>query len=47
MASASLLGIQNVKAFHITAIRYLPTDLYNLKYDQRVTILVTTINNPI
>jgi len=34
-------------AFHITARRYLLTDLYNLKYDQRVTILAATINNPI
>jgi hypothetical protein len=34
-------------AFHITARRYLPTDLYNVKYDRRVTTLTTTINNPI
>ena len=37
---------QNV-VFRITARRHMLTGLYNLKYDQRVTILAATINNPI
>jgi hypothetical protein len=32
---------------HITARRYLPTDLCNLTNNQQVTILAATINNPI
>ena len=28
--------------FHVTARRYFPKDLYNLKYDQQLAILATT-----
>jgi len=31
----------------MTATRFLPTDPYNIKYDQPVKILATDINNPI
>jgi len=33
--------------FHVTARRYLSTDLYNLKYDQQVAIIATTKTTPI